>query len=163
MRNRPAILGLLAAALCVPAGFAQDSTTNTKKSPATPHEQSPASRKSRASRAAKSSRRSRRQPGQKTPTKDRVSEIQTALAKDGSFSGAPTGKWDDETTLAMRKFQSAHGLNATGKLDAPSLQKLGLGSQTAGVAAPTPPPGAVSRLASSSTAPAPQYESSPRR
>jgi len=93
--------------------------------------------------------RSRRQPGQKAPTSDRVIEIQSALAKDGSFTGTPGGKWDDDTTAAMRKFQTSHGLNPTGRLDALTLQKLGLGSQTAGVAAPTPPPGAVSRLTSS--------------
>ncbi len=40
---------------------------------------------------------------------------------------------------ATRKFQEAHGLNATGKLDAKTLQKLGLGSQTTGVAPPMPP------------------------
>jgi hypothetical protein len=39
----------------------------------------------------------------------------------------------------MRKFQAGHGLNPSGKLDAATLQKLGLGSQTAGVAAPVPP------------------------
>jgi len=97
----------------------------------------------------KTTARSRRQPGQKAPTSDRVSEIQSALAKDGSFAGMPNGKWDDDTVQAMRKFQAAHGLNPTGKLDARSLQRLGLGSQTAGVAAPIPPPGAVSRLTSS--------------
>jgi len=102
--------------------------------------------------------RSRRQPGQKAPTSDRVSEIQAALAKDGSFAGTPNGKWDDDTAGAMRKFQAAHGLNPTGKLDALSLQKLGLGSQTAGVAAPVPPPGAVSRLTSSAMVPAPSTE-----
>jgi hypothetical protein len=39
----------------------------------------------------------------------------------------------------MKKFQAGHGLNPSGKLDALTLQKLGLGSQTAGVAAPMPP------------------------
>jgi len=68
-----------------------------------------------------------------------VSEIQTALAKDGSFSGAPNGKWDDSTVAAMKKFQAGHGLNPSGRLDSKTLQQLGLGSQTAGVAAPTPP------------------------
>ena len=120
--------------------------------------------RSGSSRAAgKSSRRSRRQPGQKAPTSDRVSEIQAALAKDGSFSGMPNGKWDDETTQAMRRFQAAHGLNPSGKLDALSLQKLGLGSQTAGVAAPTPPPGAVSRLTSSVVAPSASTETARRQ
>jgi peptidoglycan hydrolase-like protein with peptidoglycan-binding domain len=113
--------------------------------------------------AGKTSRRSRRQPGQKAPTSDRVSEIQAALAKDGSFSGMPNGKWDDETIQAMRRFQAAHGLNPSGKLDALSLQKLGLGSQTAGVAAPTPPPGAVSRLTSSVVAPSASTETARRQ
>lgn len=93
--------------------------------------------------------RTRRQPGQKAPTSERVSEIQSALAKDGSFAGTADGKWDDDTIVAMRKFQVSHGLNPTGRLDALTLQKLGLGSQTSGVAPPTPPPGAVSRLSSS--------------
>jgi hypothetical protein len=112
--------------------------------------------------SSKTSRGSRKQPGQKAPTTDRVIEIQSALAKDGSFQGSPSGKWDDDTTAAMRKFQSAHGLNPSGKLDAPTLQRLGLGSQTAGVAAPTPPPGSFSRLTSSNAAPA-GPENAPRR
>lgn len=102
-----------------------------------------------SSKTGKRSSRSRRQPGQKAPTSDRVIEIQSALAKDGSYNGMADGKWNDETILAMRKFQASHGLNPTGRLDALTLQKLGLGSQTAGVAAPTPPPGSVSRLTSS--------------
>jgi len=80
-----------------------------------------------------------REKGQKAPTSDRISEIQTALSKDGSFSGSPNGKWDASTVDAMKKFQQAHGLSPTGKLDAKTLQKLGLGSQTAGLAAPMPP------------------------
>jgi peptidoglycan hydrolase-like protein with peptidoglycan-binding domain len=67
-----------------------------------------------------------------------VSEIQAALAKNGAYAGTPSGKWDDATVEAMRKFQSTHGLNASGKLDAKTLQQLGLGSQTAGIAPPTP-------------------------
>ncbi len=103
-------------------------------------------------RRAKSSRRSgRRERGQKAPTPDRISEIQQALAKDGSFAGTPNGKWDSATAEAMKKFQEAHGLNPTGKLDAKTLQRLGLGSQTAGAAPPLPP---ISSLAL--TAPAAQ-------
>ena len=91
-------------------------------------------------RHGKTSKRSiRRVRGQKEPTSDRISEIQTALGKDGSFSGAPNGKWDSATVDAMKKFQESHGLNPSGKLDAKTLQKLGLGSQTAGLAPPMPP------------------------
>jgi peptidoglycan hydrolase-like protein with peptidoglycan-binding domain len=84
--------------------------------------------------------------GQMAPTPERISEIQEALAKDGSYANSPTGKWDDSTVDAMKKFQSAHGLNPSGKLDALTLQKLGLGSQTAGIAEPIAPPNSTSRL-----------------
>jgi len=79
-----------------------------------------------------------RQRGQMAPTPERITEIQQALAKNGALSGEPSGKWDDSTTDAMRKFQAAHGLNANGKLDAPTLNQLGLGASTAGMAAPAP-------------------------
>lgn len=82
----------------------------------------------------------RRTPLQKAPTPDRITEIQTALARAGYYQGDPTSKWDPDTVAAMQKFQSANGLDATGKLDALSLQKLGLGSAIAGVSAPTVPP-----------------------
>jgi len=173
----PALILLLSAAgLGVPGGFAQSKGAKKKPAAATKPPSAKASVAKSPSKAAakaapgkgpatqkasgtapktsprggkRSSGRSRRQPGQKAPTSDRVFQIQSALAKDGSFTGTPDGKWDDDTTAAMRRFQAAHGLNATGRLDARTLQKLGLGSETAGVAAPTPPPGAVSRLTSS--------------
>jgi Putative peptidoglycan binding domain len=72
------------------------------------------------------------------PSPDRISEIQSALAHGGYYKGEPNGKWDSDTVAAMQKFQSANGLDSTGKLDAPTLQKLGLGSDIAGVSAPKP-------------------------
>ena len=104
--------------------------------------------KARVKKSGKHSKR--REKGQKAPAPERISEIQQALAKDGSFNGTPNGKWDDSSVEAMKKFQAGHGLNPSGRLDAPTLQKLGLGSQTAGVAAPMPP------IASSATAKAAQ-------
>lgn len=70
------------------------------------------------------------------PTADRIREIQAALAESDSFKGEPTGKWDDASVAALKHFQQVNGLNPTGKLDAHSLQKLGLGSDTAGRGAP---------------------------
>ena len=86
------------------------------------------------------------QPSQKAPTADRISEIQSALSKGGYYRGDPNGKWDSNTVAALEKFQSANGIDANGKLDAPTLQKLGLGSGIAGVSAPKPvtPPGCCS-------------------
>src|SRR5260221_2273818 len=123
---------LMTAGLGVCASSAQAGTPSSRNKTAL--------RSGGKTRRAKSSRRSgRRERGQKVPTPDRISEIQQALAKDGSFTGKPNGKWDASTIEATRKFQEAHGLNATGKLDAKTLQQLGLGSQTAGVAPPVPP------------------------
>jgi len=127
-----ALMLLLAAGLGVFASFANAQTVA--------HGNSAASSSAKKSHRKKVSRKLRRwEKGQKVPAADRITEIQQALAKDGSFSGTPNGKWDDSTVEAMRKFQDAHGLNPSGKLDAKTLQKLGLGSQTAGVAAPLPP------------------------
>jgi hypothetical protein len=92
---------------------------------------------------SKASRKAKRVKGQAAPMPERINEIQDALAKNGAYSGVPSGKWDDSTSEAMKNYQVKHGLNPTGKLDAPTLQKLGLGSETAGLAAPTPPPNAA--------------------
>jgi peptidoglycan hydrolase-like protein with peptidoglycan-binding domain len=84
----------------------------------------------------KKSHHTKKVSGQKAPTADRIGEIQTALSRDGYYQGDPSGKWDSNTVAALQKFQSAHGIDADGKLDAPTLQKLGLGSDIAGVSAP---------------------------
>ena len=102
-----------------PAAAAKSSATSTKKKKIKHHS-------------------SKREPTQKAPTSDRISEIQSALARGGYYQGQPNGKWDSNTVAALQKFQSDNGMNASGKLDAPSLQKLGLGSSTAGVDAPKP-------------------------
>ena len=137
MRIRLRNVTHLASSLLLAAGLGVFSQSAQAKSPAA---RKPASRAAHsAAHGKKSSRKSRhKERGQKEPTADRVSEIQQALAKDGSYSGTPSGKWDDSTQDALRKFQEAHGLNPTGKLDARSLQQLGLGSSIAGVARPAP-------------------------
>src|SRR5437764_1503282 len=85
-------------------------STNTPKRPAASAKTSTRGKSRRASTTSR--RSSRREKGQKTPTADRISEIQQALAKDGAYNGEPNGKWDSSTVDAVRKFQAAHGLNA---------------------------------------------------
>jgi peptidoglycan hydrolase-like protein with peptidoglycan-binding domain len=135
MRMRKAThlaLTLLVAAGMGVSGAAAAGQVSSSKSPSAKH--------GSKTRHAKSTKKTtRRERGQKVPAPERISEIQTALAKDGSFSGKPSGKWDASTIDAMKRFQEAHGLNPSGKLDAKTLQKLGLGSQTAGLAPPIPP------------------------
>jgi peptidoglycan hydrolase-like protein with peptidoglycan-binding domain len=131
-------------ALLVAAGFGLCGTAAARGTTSKSSESSTSS-KSHASSKKTRARRGRKEKGQTAPTPERVSEIQQALGKDGSFAGTPNGKWDESTVEAMRKFQGTHGLNPSGKLDARTLQKLGLGSQTAGVAPPMPPVNSSSR------------------
>jgi peptidoglycan hydrolase-like protein with peptidoglycan-binding domain len=137
-----ALLVAAAPGLCGNLTAASGTTPKSSTSSAT-SKAHPSTKKSRA-------RRSRKERGQTAPTPQRISEIQQALAKDGSFTGSPSSKWDDSTVEAMKKFQAGHGLNPSGRLDALTLQKLGLGSQTAGVAAPMPPVSSSSRMRPSS-------------
>ncbi len=138
MRMRMRKATKLSVMLLVAAGFgvfaASGQAQNAARRKSTSSKSASSSRRSRASRKSKG-----RERGQKAPTADRISEIQQALAKDGSFTGTPNGKWDASTMEATRKFQEAHGLNPTGKLGAKTLQQLGLGSPTTGIAPPMPP------------------------
>ena len=115
-----------------PQATAQGTTPAPKAAPAAPKPPAPAAR-------APVRRPARRRPRVQTaPTRERIVEIQTALAREGFYSGKPSGKWDAVTSAAMKKFQTSNGLTATGKLGAQSLQKLGLGSDVAGRGAPLP-------------------------
>jgi hypothetical protein len=133
--SRKTLLSIFGAALLVsaapaasgagsPGGAAQASSSTTAK------------KKKRTSTSK--SKRQAKVKGQTAPTPDRIKEIQSALQKDGSYEGEPTGKWDDATMDAMKKYQDKNGFPATGKIDAASLNKLGLGSETAGKGAPAP-------------------------
>ena len=89
--------------------------------------------------SAKRSKRKSKVKAQTAPTPDRIKEIQGALQREGAYGGEPTGKWDDATVDAMKNYQDKNGLSPTGKIDALTLEKLGLGSSTAGKAAPSSP------------------------
>lgn len=122
------VTGIVFAASLVLAAPAPQSS---KKSPA----KKSSSKTSSTSKKGKKGRR-HWEPIQKSPTTDRIEEIQTALGREGYYHGEPTKKWDSNTQDAMRHFQQDHGMSGSGKLDATTLQKLGLGSDIAGVSAP---------------------------
>lgn len=144
MRNLLA-LGVLAAVLAwlvaPTASFAQKNRRQgstaagktVRRAPARHATVKPAASKHRTS---KRSRRVRQARGQRAPEAARIREIQQALIDRGHLARPATGSWDDRAVEAMRRFQSENGLDATGKFDAPSLIKLGLGPPTAGVGAP---------------------------
>jgi peptidoglycan hydrolase-like protein with peptidoglycan-binding domain len=153
------LAAVTAGALCVPAVSAQNSSTAQPKKVAHKTHTTGSTTTTRASatssRKASSKKKSRvkKVKGQAAPTPERITEIQEALAKKGVYAGSPTGQWDDSTADAMKKFQTANGLTPSGKLDALTLQKLGFGSETAGLAAPTPPPNSTNRLRNLSSLP----------
>ena len=132
---------VLAAAVCLSASAQSQSSKSTTSKTTT---------SSKSHTTTKKTSRKKKDKGQLAPTSERITEIQQALAKDGSYSATPSGKWDDNTVDAMKKFQTTHALNPSGKLDALTLEKLGLGSTTAGVAEPVAPPNSTSRLTGSS-------------
>jgi putative peptidoglycan binding protein len=120
---------LLVSAVPVVSGASRPDAAQTSSSSTTSKKKKKGSSKSKRNAKVK---------GQAVPTPDRIKEIQTALQKDGSYEGEPTGKWDAATADAMRKYQDKIGVSPTGKIDAVSLNKLGLGSETAGKGAPVP-------------------------
>jgi peptidoglycan hydrolase-like protein with peptidoglycan-binding domain len=134
--------GLLAMATILFAACGQASAVQSKGSPpvkqgastATKPAAKPATKKTAPARKPAASR----SRPQNTPSADRIREIQTALKQAGFYTAEPNGKWDSASIDAMKRFQQAKGLNPTGKLDARSLQKLGLGSPVAGQSAPRP-------------------------
>ncbi|HXX99639.1 MAG TPA: peptidoglycan-binding domain-containing protein [Candidatus Limnocylindrales bacterium] len=149
------LAALVASLWTLPAVATQNSGQGASKT--TPKTSSAGSSHAASDSSTKKStkkRRGKRVKGQSAPTPERISEIQDALARNGAFAGTPTGKWDGSTVAAMRKFQASKGLNPTGKLDALTLQKLGLGSETAGLAAPTPPPNSTNHLRNLASMPA---------
>jgi len=131
-----------------PVLFAGARPTATQSSSSTSKKKKKSAATTAKARGKSKGRVAAKPKGQAAPTADRIKEIQTALQKDGSYEGEPTGKWDAATMDAMRKYQDKNGINPTGKIDAVSLNKLGLGSETAGKGAPIP-------AADSSNAPAP--------
>lgn len=126
-------------AISTPAGRTASATApNPQQASSSSAQGSSSTSASKKKKSSKKHHASKREPTQKAPTPERISEIQSALARGGYYQGNPNGKWDSNTISAMQKFQSDNGLSNSGKLDAPSLQKLGLGSGTAGVDAPKP-------------------------
>ena len=65
---------------------------------------------------------------QSVPSPDRYREIQGALASKGFLKPEDaTGTWDQNSSDALKKFQSEQNLESSGKINSLSLIALGLG------------------------------------
>ena len=141
-------------------GVVAETPKTTPKQPAsTPKKSQPAPKKAVASAkpaaakktttAKKTTSKARkrvvaRKRTQQKPTPERYTEIQTALIARGHLQGPATGVWSTDSAAALKRFQEEQKLEPTGKLDALSLIRLGLGpkrddsAQTSGLPAAEP-------------------------
>jgi hypothetical protein len=55
-----------------------------------------------------------------------VSQVQSALSREGYYSGAIDGNLGPETRNALRRYQRDRGLNVTGRVDRATINALGL-------------------------------------
>ena len=81
---------------------------------------------------------------QAAPTADRYREIQDALVAKGYLQpDEASGKWDQSSIDALKRFQAEQKLDSTGKIDSLSLIALGLGPKydSAPPQKPADPPG----------------------
>ena len=105
----------------------------------------PAGASTKSGRASAKTRRTRSvrsatyRASQQTPTQERYTEIQKALAARGFFDGEPNGIWDDKSVAALKRFEAEQSLTPDGKLDSLSLIALGLGPSRGPYVPPEPP------------------------
>lgn len=57
-------------------------------------------------------------------TKDQVTQAQTMMKERGLYEGTATGKLDQPTRDALKKFQTAESLKPTGTLNRLTLEKM---------------------------------------
>lgn len=104
------------------------------------HKKAGATKKSSASRTGSRRSATTWRNRQLAPTPERYKQIQQALSSKGYLSPEQaTGKWDDTSTEALRKFQADQNLDANGKINSLSLIALGLGPQREVAAKPAAP------------------------
>lgn len=59
-------------------------------------------------------------------TVDQIKAAQRTLKGKGLYAGEETGKLDDDTRAALKKFQDESGIKVTGTLNALTLDKMGI-------------------------------------
>lgn len=161
---------------------AKSTTTHPQKKTTSQTSSSPSSatkstaRTHNASTGKRSSRKkTSRVRGQQKIDSQRAESIQTALIREHYLSGEPSGKWDQQSEEAMRRYQADHGWQTKEVPDSRALIRLGLGpskdgllnpdsAMTTSPASPKAPPIPAASHSASSTADLPPTPSnSPNR
>jgi peptidoglycan hydrolase-like protein with peptidoglycan-binding domain len=87
----------------------------------------PLAKTAKSGSGRKSRKAASRQKGQQKIDSNRTVEIQQALIREHYLSGDPSGKFDDATEQALRRYQAANRWQSKTVPDARALIKLGLG------------------------------------
>ncbi len=72
------------------------------------------------------SQKQMKQQGAMTKDPQTVKHVQQALSDKGYYKGPADGKWGSKTESALKKFQQAQGMQATGQPDQQTLASLGV-------------------------------------
>jgi peptidoglycan hydrolase-like protein with peptidoglycan-binding domain len=80
-----------------------------------------------ASTGKRSRRKSAKTRGQQKIDSERAQAIQEALIREHYLTGEATGKWNESSEAAMRKYQADHGWQSKTVPDSRALISLGLG------------------------------------
>ncbi|MDQ6700220.1 MAG: peptidoglycan-binding protein [Acidobacteriota bacterium] len=113
---------------------ARAQSSRAKKRPVAAVSKKGPARKGRAKQPVKVAQTWRNR--QQTPSSERYREIQDALVAKGYLNSSPTGVWDQDSAVALRRFQEEQNLEPTGRLNSLSLIALGLGPRTEASARP---------------------------
>jgi peptidoglycan hydrolase-like protein with peptidoglycan-binding domain len=91
---------------------------------------SPAAAQNANSSAAAASANSNRKATPRGPVfranKEQIKQAQGLLKQRGHYAGEQTGKLDDPTRDALRKYQQAEGIKVTGTLNAATLERMNI-------------------------------------
>jgi len=128
--RRAGLCGLICVAVHI--GAVADTDTSAKK-PADSSTTNSASKKHSSASSTAKGKRSRskskggKKRGQQAIDSERSRQIQEALIREHYMDGRPSGKWDDATQAALRRFQADQGWQSKTVPDSRALIKLGLG------------------------------------
>ena len=111
------------------SGKKPPSTASSSKAPSSSSAAKTATGKTHTTSGKKKSskHKSTRVRGQQKIDSERAQEIQEALIREHYLSGEATGKWNEASEAAMRRYQADHGWQSKTVPDSRALISLGLG------------------------------------
>ena len=122
-------LALVLGCALLSAAVAQDDSAKKSAPNSAEHKNTSAAAKSsnKAASSKKRRKKSARLRGQQKIDSERAQAIQEALIREHYLSGSATGKWNQASEEAMRRYQADNGWQSKTVPDSRALIKLGLG------------------------------------